>query len=82
MNDLIIAISERALFRRIDRAVRREDECQRLRKMRGDRAIAEFGWFTIWDYRCNYPIAIDVCLQTLGRELGVLGEHQDIIWEE
>jgi len=49
--------------------------------MRGDRAIAEFGWFTIWDYRRHYPLAIDVSLQTLGRELGVLGEHQDIIWE-
>ena len=81
MSNLTSAISERALFRRIDRALRREDACQRLRRMRGDRAIAEFGWFTIWDYRRNYPLAIDLSLQTLGLELCVLGEHQDIIWE-
>jgi hypothetical protein len=75
----MMQVTERALFSRIDRALRREDPLQRLRKMRGEAAIRELGWICIWDYSMNIPMSWHLDLETLGRDLGVLRPDETVI---
>ncbi|QHE86509.1 hypothetical protein [Hydrogenophaga sp. BPS33] len=70
-------ISERALTRRISRALSREDASRLCRTRAGSRAELDLGEWYVLSAR-NIATSTHVDLQDLGRELGVLQSHEQI----
>lgn len=71
-------ITPAALEARIRRRLKRDELI--LRKTRGQRARLDLGEFYIINYR-NVIVAHHCDLESLGRELGCLAEHERIIQE-
>jgi hypothetical protein len=70
-----VIVSNRALYARIDRALRRDGE--QLRTARSEAMESQAGRYYIVDTERNFISHMDVELEELGRELGVLEA-----WEE
>lgn len=68
-------VSERAVVARINRAL---DPDQRIRRLRGAELRRAFGELVVWDWSRGYPVEVDVDLEALGRELGVLADHERV----
>lgn len=72
-------VSERALIARINRALKREDDLAQLKTCREDsRAYSTCGRYYIVDHSRNTITATHVDLENLGRELGVLADHEEV----
>ena len=69
-------ITEAALIARIQRKLAHED--QRLRKSRGRTDQFNLGEYYVYHWRDNFIIEKHVDLETLGRQLGVIGESQTV----
>ncbi len=68
-------ITEQALIKRINRALAKQYES--VRRCREDsRAFGYYGTYYVLDTWRNSPIATHVDLESLGRELGVLGQYE------
>jgi hypothetical protein len=74
-------ISERSLLTRINRKFRHEEEA--VRKCRvNSRWYFELGDYFCVDLNSNFIIAKDIGLECLGRELGVLGQADELLlWQ-
>jgi len=57
-------------------ALRKEGEV--LRTTRGERARLDLGYYYVHEPRRNLALQPQVDLETLGRELGVLGHHESV----
>jgi hypothetical protein len=71
-------VSERALAQRIDRKLRKDGEM--LRKGRG-RWASELGYYII-DVNRNLLLAQNLDLESLGREMDVLGKWEKVVRAE
>jgi hypothetical protein len=54
----------------------------RLRKSRGWRTFTTLGDFYLHDLRANFVIRHHVDPEALGRELGVLGDGEVVVWPQ
>ena len=71
-----IAITERALYQRISRRLRRDG--QQLRTNRSERWFRDLGLYYTVDLYRNAIEASHLDLETLGRELGVIRPWEEI----
>lgn len=71
---VLIPISERALFQRIDRALAKAGE--KLRKARSDEAAASLGAYFIIDLKKKAVVRVKVDLVDLGRKLKILAPYE------
>lgn len=69
-------VSLSALMKRINRRLRANDEM--LRTTRGERARLDLGDYYVHDFRRNLALDTHVDPERLGRELGVLREHERV----
>jgi hypothetical protein len=67
---ITIPVTYRALFQRVNRALKKQDE--QLRTYRGGRWSSDLGDLYIVDVNRNAIVRGDVDLEALGKELGVL----------
>ncbi len=79
---VITTLSEGALIKRINRNLRHEDQVLKKSRARSVQGYVyfdqNFGEFYILDFMRNNLIAAHVDVEALGRELGVLGAHEQV----
>ena len=71
-----VAVTERALIQRINRALRKRDEV--LKRTRGTHALRDLGDYYVVDVRRNAVVAADVNPEAYGRELDVLAPYERV----
>lgn len=70
------AVSERALIKRINRKLVKEQE--QLRVNRGDRWLTDLGNYYIVDFNTNFVTSSHFDLEKLGREMGCLSSWENL----
>jgi hypothetical protein len=70
-------VTSAALIKRINRKLK--PGLEQLRVTRGARAIFDVGCYHIVDYRMRAVTHVRVDPETLGRELGVLRDHEAVV---
>jgi hypothetical protein len=76
-----VAVSERALFARIDRALRKEGET--LRRCRPDsRSYYELGDYYVIDVSINGVVSKDVDLGRMAKSLGLLKAYERLATDD
>jgi hypothetical protein len=70
-------VTTRAVIQRINR--RLKPDAKQLCVTRGERMLQSIGYYHIMDYSSNYVSRPNVDPETLARELGVLGEHEEMV---
>ena len=74
-----VPVSERALIQRINRKLRHDDEM--LKVARGGRTEQSVGRYYIINFNRNWIVSQNVDPETVGRELGVLAEWEQVVEE-
>lgn len=73
----LFSVTTRALISRINRRLKRDD--QMLCTSRGARNRFQLGEFFVMDWRHNFIVETHVELEALGRELGALAPHEQVV---
>lgn len=72
----IETVTERALLRRINRKL--SNEYRQVHKTR-EPYVYELGEYHLVDHYFNTLVCDRICLETLGKELEVMGDHEELV---
>ncbi len=77
-----MVITEDALYKRINRKLKKDTWAQALKRARGERARHDLGDYYTLDISRNIVTDTRVNLEDLGKELGVLSPHETVRWKD